>query len=70
LLPSLVASISSSNDVDSSCLSIEGLSVSASCVGDTYDCSRWVGLLILLLLFCLGLGITTCTSTITLLSLD
>ncbi len=70
LFPFSIASISNSNDVDSFCLSTEGLLVSPFYIGDSFNCSRWVGLLILLLLFCLGLAIIACTSTTTLLSLD
>jgi hypothetical protein len=65
-----VASVSNSNDVDSSYLSIEGFSVSPSCIGNTFGYSQWFGLLIFLLLFYLGSGITICTSTTSLLSLD
>jgi hypothetical protein len=49
---------------------MKGLSISPSCIGDTYDCFKLVGLLILLFLSCLGSGFTACTSTTTLLSLD
>jgi hypothetical protein len=68
--PSPIASISSSNGIDSSCLLVERLSISHSYIGNTSDYSIWVGLLMLLLLFCLGSSIMVCTSTITLLSLN
>jgi hypothetical protein len=51
-------------------MSTKGLSICPSYIGNTFDYSRWVGLVILLLLFYLGSIIIACTSITTLLSLD